>query len=99
MARAARGDMRIKCAAIRYEGEIYEGVNHASIGIKMVMDGVCPRPYPSGDNQGFVTECGTYVRRAPALGIAIEAGQVVRGETLSSRDLYSEDYRDVGPSV
>ena len=95
MARAARGDMRIKCAAIRYEGEIYEGVNHASIGIKMVMDGGCPRPYPSGANQGFVTECGIYVRRVAAMSIAIEAGQVVRGETCHPRELFSEDYRDV----
>jgi len=54
--------MKIKCAAIRYNGQIYEGASHAKIGIKMVQDGVCPEPYPHGEDQGFVTECGKYVR-------------------------------------
>jgi hypothetical protein len=83
--------MRIKCAAIRYKGKIYEGDSHAEIGIKMVMDGICPSPYPSGDDQGFVTECGVYVRRVCAMSIALEAGQVKKGETCHPRELFSED--------
>jgi len=83
--------MRIKCAAIRYKDEIYEGFCHADIGIKMVKDGICPSPYPSGEDQGFVTECGKYVRRAPALMIAIKSGQVKQGWTMTNNELFSED--------
>lgn len=57
----------------------------------MIRDGVCPPPYPSGDAQGFVTECGKFVRRAPALMLAIRAKQVEPGTTLDKRKLYSED--------
>jgi len=83
--------MRIKCAAIRYKDKVYEGKSHSQIGLKMVNDGICPKPYPGGDDQGFLTECGQYVRRAPALIIAIEAGQVIEGKTVNKKDLYSED--------
>jgi hypothetical protein len=57
----------------------------------MVRDGVCPRPYPSGDDQGFVTECGMYVRRVAAMSIARKAEQVKKGETIHPRELFSED--------
>jgi len=83
--------MRIKCAAIRYDGKIYEGRSHCEIGTKMVWDEVCPRPYPGGKNQGFVTECGIYVERVAAMSIAIEAGQVEKGKTIRPRELFSED--------
>jgi len=86
-----RPQMRIKCAAIRYGFCVHEGASHAEIGIRMVLDGVCKRPVPSGDNQGFVTECGVFVRRAAAMSIAICAGQVERGKTLDGHELYSED--------
>lgn len=86
--------MRIKSAAIRYKGNIYIGNNHADIGIKMINDGICNMPYPSGDNQGFITECGKYVRRKPALMIALRAGQVAEGETTHpNRLLFSEDIK------
>jgi len=85
--------MRIKCAAIRYKDEVYEGKSHYEIGTKMITDKVCPKPFPGGDDQGFVTECGRYVRRAPALHIAIQAGQVIEGETMTSHHLFSEDLR------
>lgn len=87
------GSMRIKCAAILHNGVIYEGQSHCEIGLAMLRDGVCQRPYPSGDAQGFVTECGRYVRRAPALMIAIRAGQVLEGRTINRRELFSEDLR------
>jgi hypothetical protein len=82
--------MRIKCAAIRHNGKIYEGQNHAAIGISMVNNGDCKPPYPGGEDQGFATECGRYVRREPALMIAIRAGQV-QGKTTHPRKLFSED--------
>ena len=81
--------MKIKCAAIRYKDKIYEGRSHCEIGWQMLKDGVCERPFPGGDAQGFVTECGKFVRRAAALAIAIQAGQVVQGETDHPRYLCS----------
>lgn len=84
--------MKIKCAAIRYNGQIYEGKNHFQIGSKMVADGLCSK-FPGGDDQGFVTECGRYVRREPALIIAIRAGQVEKGKTFQQNKLFSEDLK------
>ena len=86
--------MRIKCAAIKYHDKVYEGTSHCEIGLKMIEDKVCRRPYPSGKAQGFVTECGLFVNRATALAIAIEAGQVVAGKTIHRHDLFSEDLRN-----
>lgn len=84
--------MRIKCAAIRYDGKVYEGKSHFKIGSKMVADGICTK-FPGGDDQGFITECGMYVRREPALIIAIKAGQVKKGETFQPNKLFSEDLK------
>ena len=84
--------MRILCAAIRHNGIIYKGKNHYEIGSKMVADGICTK-FPGGDDQGFVTECGMYVRREPALMIAIKSGQVKEGETFQPNKLFSEDLK------
>jgi len=84
-------EMRIKSAAIRHKGQIYTGTSHAEIGLKMIDDGVCKPPFPGGDDQGFVTECGEYVRREPALAIAIYAGQVQPGNHTHREKLFSED--------
>jgi hypothetical protein len=85
--------MRIRAAAIIHEDVIYEGRAHAEIGWKMLDDGVCQRPFPSGFFQGFVTDGGNYVDRRLAMRIAIEAGQVEDGKQCGGnpRDLYSED--------
>jgi hypothetical protein len=83
--------MMIKSAAIIHEDIIYDGYSHAEIGHKMLLDKVCKRPFPGGKAQGFVTECGQFVSRIHAMTIAIEAGQVVKGETCNKRDLFSED--------
>ena len=85
--------MRIKCAAIRFQDNIFEGESHYSIFQRMRNNGVCDK-MPGEDDQGFVTECGKYVRRAPALAIAIRAGQVEQGKTINSRHLFSEDIRE-----
>jgi hypothetical protein len=85
--------MRIKCAAIKYDGKIFEGRSHPEIGQKMIKDGVCPKPFPGGEAQGFVTDEAIFVDREKALIIAIEAGQVVEGETSHGRELFSEDLR------
>lgn len=81
--------MRIKCAAIRYQGRMYLGRRHCEIGCWMVANGICPQPYPGGEDQGFATECGRFVRRAPAKAIARRAGQITRERAGNA--LYSED--------
>jgi len=85
---------RIKCAAILLNGVIYEGEAHHLIGQQMLRDGVCQRPFPGGDAQGFVTEKGTFLNRHQALRVAAQAGQVVWGETVNKDELYSEDLRN-----
>jgi hypothetical protein len=86
-------EARIKCAAIQYQGKIYEGEAHCKIGHKMIADGVCKAPYPCCDAQGFVTEKGTFLSRYQALRVAAQAGQVVWGKTLHKDELFSEDLR------
>lgn len=83
--------MRVKCAAIFHNGEIHEGKTHAVIGLGMIKAHVCMTPFPGGNNQGFVTECGKYVTRKEAMVIAIEAKQVEAGKTCNLVELYSED--------
>lgn len=85
--------MKIKCAAIKYNGEIYEGPSHCEIGHQMIKDKVCPRPFPGGKAQGFVTDSGVFVEREEALMIALEAGQIVKGEHCHPNHLFSEDLR------
>jgi len=86
--------MRIKCAAIRYKDKIYEGESHPKIGLKMLEDGVCERPYPGGKAQGFVTDKGLFVSRKKALMIAARAKQVTIGRTQTPHELFSEDLRN-----
>ncbi len=82
----------IKEAAIQHEGKVFTGRNHPTIGIAMVANGDCKRPYPCGDAQGFVTSTGRFVGREEAMRIALAAGQVVYGDTSGQKDtLYSED--------
>lgn len=88
--------MKIKCAAIIYNGKIFEGESHCKIGHAMLANGDCKRPFPGGDAQGFVTDDGNFVSREAGLKIAIEAGQVIAGETYSDFELFSEDYRENG---
>ena len=83
--------MKIKCAAILYRGRVYEGRSHPEIGHKMLKDGVCPRPFPGGKNQGFVVESGDFVGREVARIIAIESGQLKEDEIDHPTELFSED--------
>ena len=82
---------RIKSAAIVHKGVIYTGKSHCTIGLQMIGCGVCNRPYPSGDAQGFVTDDGIFVNRTDALKIAIKSGQVEQGKTVNKHYLFSED--------
>lgn len=77
-----------------YEGVAYTGWRHCLIGIEMRRKNICPRPYPGGDAQGFVTNTGRFVGRVEALAIAKQAGQAIK-KNGSKRYLYSEDLWDV----
>ena len=85
---------RIKSAAIQHRGAYFGGENHGAIGRWMVTFGICPRPYPHGEAQGFLTESGRFVGRVEALQIAIAAGQVEKGKTSNPNELFSEDLKE-----
>ena len=89
-------NMRIAAAAVFMEqsGEVYslpppsrhhDVLRHmATLGVKDPMRG----------EQGFLTECGKFVRRKPAMMIAEHAGQLKRREgpgTYQGPELFSED--------
>ena len=86
---------RLVKAAITYKGNIFTGWRHCEIGIAMVKNGDCPRPYPYNPYQGFVDEEGEFIYRDYAYEIAVEAGQVIAGETHQEGYLFSEDVWDV----
>jgi hypothetical protein len=84
--------MKIKSAAIIYKGTIYQGNSHCEIGLKMLKDKVCKKPYPAGDAQGFVTDTGEFVDRAKALIIAKENNQIIQ-KNGNQNILFSEDLK------
>lgn len=87
-------DMRIAAAAIMKDGEVYSlppPARHHDVLRHMVTLGL---QQTSGDEQGFLTECGEFVRRKPALMIAEHAGQLNRKQgpgTYQGPELFSED--------
>jgi len=81
----------IRCAALRIAGKVYEGKRHSDIILDAVRSGAKFRPYPSGDDFGFMTDNGKFVNREEALKIALNAGQVKEGMSLSTDKLHSED--------
>jgi hypothetical protein len=83
----------IKSAAIEFNGVVYTGRSHPEIGLQMLRDKICPRPYPGGKHQGFVTDKDEFVDRETALKIAIACKQVEQGKTCHSSYLFSEDLR------
>ena len=90
-ANSATVHKRVKCAAILYNGRVYEGLMHHLIGHRMLADGVCQRPFPGGPAQGFTTTVGCFVNREEALIIAVNAGQVEYSRCSAPPNLYSED--------
>jgi len=81
---------RIEKAAIQYKGNVYTGWRHHTIGLQMVNDNICPRPFPSGDGQGFTTNDGTFVNRETAYNIAKAAGQLIPEFMTGKSILFSE---------
>jgi hypothetical protein len=87
------GRPAIQCAAITHEGSVYFGWAHCAIGQDMVKYGYCPRPFPGGPAQGFITTEGAFVSRERALQIALACGQVLPGKHQHATQLFSEDLR------
>jgi len=69
MSRSATG-MRIKYAANKHEGIVYEGESHSQIELGLIYKGIIE--WPDVGIEVFTTECGRFVRREPALHIAPE---------------------------
>ncbi len=82
--------MRIKEAAIVFDGKIWTGSSHAQIirTIVLVTNGKMVR----GEMQGFVADNGGFFDRVEAGKIALAAGQVK--ELRNSQMLFSEDLLD-----
>lgn len=79
----------ITAAAIQYNGKVYIGYRHATIGHNMLHAGACKRPFPGGPAQGFFTSDGEFVGREEAMKIAKAAKQI--DKEWPKEDLYSED--------
>ena len=67
--------MRIKCAAVRYSGKVYEGKDHADITYQMVIESQGGVDLNECD-KGFVTDTGLFVSMEAAYVIAGSAGQI-----------------------
>lgn len=77
----------IKCAAVKQDGKMWTGRNHAEIIFAMHKQG-CPRV--TSAQQGFVTEAGEFLSRKEAYERAIACEQIV-DMPGSNRTLISED--------
>ena len=75
-------------SAILRDDEVWIGHRHHNI-IHAICEQTGKRP--AKGEQGFWTEDGWFLRRVPALHIAADHGQVVLGETCTTRELFSED--------
>ena len=79
--------MKIKEAAIWFDGKVYTGKRHGDI-IKDMVKNHSVKP-PCSGHQGFVTEEGYFVGREAGARIAFDAGQIKEMTTiLFSEDLY-----------
>lgn len=89
--------MRIKTPAVLLDdGKIVTGHSHGVIIQKIASESEA-RVLVRKDMQGFVTECGKFVKRVEAGRIAFEAGQLEKdpdGNPLISEDMYGFKPRD-----
>jgi len=79
---------RVKEAAIRKDGVVYTGRNHAEI----LRDKTRPFGFLKCGEQGFATDSGRYVDREEAARVALASGQIDRLH-FSDTELYSEELR------
>ncbi len=83
-----KGEMRIKEAAVFYQGKTLSGPRHGELTFQIIGEdgGLVKLAHVM---MGFVTECGKFVSRQEATKIAFAAGQIK--SDLGGRPLYSED--------
>lgn len=92
---------KIKCAAYRWKGVVYEGRTHADVAFsgpsELVEFGEDRRHTKNlhylGE-AGFVTTTGRFVDRRNAAGIAISSGQIKRLRFLPDGELDSSDINE-----
>jgi hypothetical protein len=80
---------KIIAAAVLRDDEVWTGKRHCDIIYEMAKARY--RIPIRGDEQGFWTEDGWYIRRPAALGVAIENGQVKIEDLINKGVLTSED--------
>lgn len=72
---------KIEAAAIFFEGKVYSlppPARHHSV-LRLIFEELEKAgrpPFVRGEEQGFLTTSGNFIRRKPAVIIAIEAGQI-----------------------
>jgi hypothetical protein len=72
--------MKIERAAIRRGDQIYTGRSHGDIRYRMPSQGKISLDERVKDEEGFVTDDGTFVNRCDAFDIAVKACQVDKPE-------------------
>lgn len=82
---------RIVCAAIRHpNGSVICGPRHFDMLMRIQV-----KESPHGGwghaEQGFVDQCGVFLNRKQALGVAEEAGQIIRRCGGDDTELFSEN--------
>jgi hypothetical protein len=87
---------KIVAAACLFEGKVYSApppARHDTV-LRMISDeleAAGRSRVVRGEEQGFLTESGDFIRRKPAVHVAIEAGQITEpkwGNLLYSEDLW-----------
>lgn len=86
--------MRIADAAVRTpDGKVWtlkRPARHSEV-LWLVYDKT-KKAAPPGSDQGFVSECGTFLGRAEAVKVAVASGQVTHPKrTNPSWELFTED--------
>jgi len=85
---------KITHVAIRFRGKVYSlpapNRHHHVIGLIIQETGV-DHVDSLGDDQGFLDETGTYLRRGQALISAQMFGQIKPGAVIRMNQLFSED--------
>jgi len=80
--------------AIRYKGKIYSlpAPNRHHDVIRKIAEETGDKYIDAlGDDQGFLDNTGRYLRRTPALNIAVKANQIKEGSEIIGNELYSEN--------
>ena len=88
---ATNSQRRVVCAAIRNaRGEIICGPRHFDATMHQTIRNHASTDW-KGAEQGFVDQHGIFLNRKQALGVAEEAGQIIRRCGGDDKELFSEN--------